>query len=113
MDYEQVSKGVEDGSMLVIDVRGPDEVAKTGKIPNSINIPIADLEGAMASKDDFKEKFGVESPAKDAKIVTHCQKGGRAKRASDALQALGFSNANCYPGSFTDWLEKGGQVEKK
>ena len=39
MDFEGVKDGVKTGSLLVIDVRNPDEIANHGKIPTSINIP--------------------------------------------------------------------------
>ena len=39
MQYEDVKEGLENKSLLLIDVREPDELEKFGKIPGSINIP--------------------------------------------------------------------------
>jgi 3-mercaptopyruvate sulfurtransferase SseA len=39
MEYEDVKKGLEEHSFLLIDVRNPEELQKNGKIPGSINIP--------------------------------------------------------------------------
>ena len=64
-----------------------------------------------SSQEELRSQLGV-IPTKETKIITHCMKGGRAKKASDALTSMGFTNTQCYSGSFTDWLAKGGQVEK-
>ena len=37
--------------------------------------------------------------------------GGRAGKAADALNELGFVNASSYSGSFKDWKAKGGPIE--
>lgn len=37
--YEDVLKVIDKPQKLIIDVRNPDEVSETGKIPSSINIP--------------------------------------------------------------------------
>ena len=39
MEYKDVKEGLENKSLLLIDVRKPDELEKLGKIPGSINIP--------------------------------------------------------------------------
>ena len=39
MDFSEVKQGLEAGSILLIDVRNPDEVRNLGKIPGSHNIP--------------------------------------------------------------------------
>lgn len=58
----------------------------------------------------FKAKTGIDKPAKDAAIVTHCLKGGRAQRATDALEGLSYSNVKTYAGSFLDWKAQGGPM---
>ena len=39
MEYEDVKAGLADKSLILVDVRNPDELEKHGKIPGSINIP--------------------------------------------------------------------------
>ena len=39
MEFENVKSGLSDKSLILIDVRNPDELEKHGKIPGSINIP--------------------------------------------------------------------------
>lgn len=61
----------------------------------------------------FKSRYRLEKPAQDALLVTSCKIGGRAAKAGQALSALGYSSVQVYSGSFTDWQNKGGPVEKK
>ena len=39
MEFEDVKKGLSEKTLVLIDVRNPDELVKHGKIPGSINIP--------------------------------------------------------------------------
>lgn len=39
VSYEDVLKVIHKPEKVIIDVRNPDEVTSTGKIPSSINIP--------------------------------------------------------------------------
>lgn len=63
---------------VFLDVRRPDERAKKGKIPGTINIPV----------DTLDWRWG-ELP-KDKEIIIHCQDGPRASVAFDVLQEHGL-----------------------
>jgi 3-mercaptopyruvate sulfurtransferase SseA len=39
MDFSDVKQGLESNAILLIDVRNPEEVRTSGKIPGSHNIP--------------------------------------------------------------------------
>lgn len=39
VSYEDMLKVINEPQKVIIDVRNPDEVDRTGKIPSSINIP--------------------------------------------------------------------------
>ena len=43
MEFEDVKEGLANKSLVLIDVRNPDELVKHGKIPGSINIPCKSL----------------------------------------------------------------------
>lgn len=60
--------------LTILDVRNPNEYV-TGHYPNSLNIPVAELEQRIA-----------EVPA-DKPVLIHCAKGIRAKRAYDFVKA--------------------------
>ena len=112
MEFEDVKAGLGDKSLVLIDVRNPDEIQQHGKIPGSINIPLPKLRKAFEMCEEcFKQEFGITKPGKQDKIATHCMMGGRAGKAAEALKNMGFHNAISYPGSFKDWKAKGGPVE--
>lgn len=62
----------------IVDVREDSEVA-IGTIPNSIQIPLAQILTRMNEIDPNRE------------TVVHCKMGGRSARAIDALKRSGFS----------------------
>lgn len=75
---------------------------------------VSEVSTAFALDEDaFKTKYGLGKPAKDAALVTHCLKGGRAAKGQEAMAELGFTGVQVYAGSFTDWKANGGQVETK
>ena len=77
------------------------------------DISVPEIEATMSmTPDAFKSKVGVEMPTKECKILVHCMIGGRAKRAYDALKAMGFAHLDIYPGSFNDLISKGGEIQK-
>lgn len=59
--------------LTILDVRNPNEYV-TGHYPNSLNIPVAELEQRIA-----------EVPA-GKPVLIHCAKGIRAKRAYDIVK---------------------------
>uniref|UniRef100_A0A336LK15 CSON008854 protein n=1 Tax=Culicoides sonorensis TaxID=179676 RepID=A0A336LK15_CULSO len=111
--YEEVKDLSNHPEKYLVDVRGPHELEKTGKIPISINIPIADLETELnLSSDNFREKYGREKPSKTSEIMFHCSKGGRGQKACDAAIAMGFVNARNYKGGWNEWAEKEGLLNE-
>ena len=73
---------------FLLDVRDPDEVEEFGKLPNAVNIPLAQL----------RERLG-ELP-RDCRIMTYCQKGQRGYLAACALHGHGFENVANLRGGF-------------
>jgi len=67
-------------TVMIIDVRNTDEVAKTGKLKNAVNIPEEEL------------KANAARIPKDKLIVTHCATGVRAEMAYHSLKDLGYVN---------------------
>ena len=68
---------------LVLDVRTDTERNTLGYYPGSKHIQSADLEKRMVS----------EHPNKDARILSYCNTGHRARMATDKLHELGYKNA--------------------
>ncbi|XP_050096885.1 rhodanese domain-containing protein CG4456 isoform X3 [Anopheles aquasalis] len=111
--YEEVLDLPNHPEKLLIDVRNPDELAETGKIPTSINIPLPQLEeGMKLAESEFKARYGREKPANDTEIIFHCKMGGRAQKATDLATSLGYTNARNYKGSWTEWAAKQQEAAK-
>ncbi|RXG69072.1 Heat shock protein 67B2 [Armadillidium vulgare] len=59
--------------MKIIDVRSKTEIQEHGKIPGSLNLPMAELEAGLDLDDEaFASKFGFQKPTPNDIIVTHC-----------------------------------------
>ncbi|NP_001091426.1 uncharacterized protein LOC100049124 [Xenopus laevis] len=107
--YEEVKKLSQSSTGYIIDVRNPEEVQR-GKIPNSINIPVAEFEAALRmDPETFQKTFHVEKPKpSEENIITHCFMGKRGAQATAIAAALGYSHARNYPGAYMEWAEKEG-----
>ncbi|KAF9256084.1 Rhodanese-like protein [Marasmius fiardii PR-910] len=91
---------------VLIDVRGPDEVAH-GMVPSATHIPINSLEASLKQTPEaFKEKFGIPKPERDQEVVFYCKKGLRSTMASEIAVRAGYTNVVNYKGSWLEWAEK-------
>ena len=94
---DQLAHRIQAGSPpLVLDVRTREEYAQ-GHIPGAINIPHDELPTRLA-----------ELPiAKSEEVVVHCQSGGRARLAEEALRGSGYSNVLDLEGHWRGWQGAG------
>lgn len=67
--------------MVYLDVREPSEFAE-GHVEGALNVPV----GSIANSDV------VAALEKDQPITVYCRSGGRAGRAKQTLEELGFTN---------------------
>ncbi|XP_064108690.1 rhodanese domain-containing protein CG4456-like isoform X1 [Macrobrachium nipponense] len=73
IDFEELNDKKDE--FFIIDVRSPGELEYQGHIPGAHNIPLSELDEAMALEDEeFTEKYGFEKPKKDATVITLSQK---------------------------------------
>lgn len=85
---------------LILDVRSPEEYQQ-GHVPGSRNIP----HDQVSQHADQLKRY--------QRIYVHCQAGGRAGKAAEALLGLGLQNIVCISGSgMGDWVSAGFPVEK-
>lgn len=70
-----------DADVFVIDVRTEDEW-NSGHVEQAAHIPHTEIAGRISEV----------TTDKDAKIVVYCAVGGRAGKAKDALEQLGYTN---------------------
>ncbi|XP_027030806.1 thiosulfate:glutathione sulfurtransferase [Tachysurus fulvidraco] len=105
--YEQLKVMLTRHRVQLFDVRNPDEF-QAGRIPDSVNVPLGQLEESLKlSPEKFEKRFKVKAPKKeDDDIVFHCQKGRRSLTALETAWRLGFSRARHYAGGYSEWAEK-------
>ncbi|XXG99286.1 hypothetical protein Hte_005623 [Hypoxylon texense] len=102
--------------VTLIDVREPSEVSQTGRIPGALNVPIASAPDSFhVGPDEFEDRYGAPRPDPDpaaGEVVFYCKAGVRSRAAATIAREAGFRNVGEYPGSWVDWVAKGGKVER-
>ena len=94
------------GRCLIVDVREPGEIEKSGAVPGAVNVPLGDITDAFdKSAEDFQRSYSSEKPDCEDQIVTLCAVGIRSAKALNILAEKGYSNLSNYRGSFNDWHE--------
>lgn len=89
------------------------ELRETGIIPGAVNIPVTSaVQSFHVSDEDFEDMYGYARPAKDKTLVFYCKAGVRAKSAAGLALHAGWKSIGEYTGSWLDWAEKKGPVEK-
>lgn len=111
ISIEDLKKKMQEGAVVVIDVREPEEVRQTGALEHgkvkAATIPLGSvMEGAFGlPPEDFKESYGFDKPSQDADIVFSCRSGRRSLLASVvAVEENGYSNVHNYKGSAIEWF---------
>ncbi|KAF5025467.1 hypothetical protein F66182_2443 [Fusarium sp. NRRL 66182] len=113
VDIKKQLEQDKDSNLVIVDVREPRELFETGKIPGAINIPITSaVQSFHMPEEDFEEMYGFERPAKDKELLFYCKAGVRAKAAAGLAQHAGWKKVGDYPGSWLDWADQKGPVEK-
>jgi rhodanese-related sulfurtransferase len=100
-DRDAVKDGLADGTILLVDVREPNEFAQ-GHIPGSVSYPLSsfDLESLQAL-----------IAADGRRPVLSCAAGVRSARALHYAQSQGLGLTEHYAGGFKDWLAAGEAIE--
>ncbi|KAL7029961.1 hypothetical protein ACKWTF_006444 [Chironomus riparius] len=89
--YEEIKDLPNHPEKLLIDVREPQELESTGRIPTSINIPLAKVSDALKlDGKKFNEIYDREKPGLDDEIIFSCLLGGRAQKGATIAVGHGF-----------------------
>ncbi|KAF7900228.1 uncharacterized protein EAF01_007530 [Botrytis porri] len=97
----------------IIDVRTPLEIQQTGRIPSAVNISITTHPDAFSiSEEEFEDRFGFERPGKEEECVFYCKAGVRSRAAAQIARGNGWRSVGEFEGSWGEWSEKGGAVER-
>ena len=96
---DELKKGLADGSILLVDVREPNEYA-AGRIPGSVLNPLQKFDPDALSR----------VPGK--RVVLSCRSGRRSLTALALAQKAGRGDVHAhYPGGFQEWANAGEEVE--
>lgn len=107
IETETLIAMLDDPNIVIVDLRDIRERQRSGFIPDSIHAPRGMVEFWVdPASPYFKEVFG-----ENRKFVFHCASGWRSALTVATLQDMGFEAAHLRNG-FTEWVEKGGPVEK-
>ncbi|XP_047468616.1 uncharacterized protein LOC125024897 [Penaeus chinensis] len=99
MTYEELVAGLDADALVLIDVRDPQELRESGKLPKSHNVPLPEFEAAFQlSPKEFSEKYGFAKPTpQDENVVLSCLSGCRIVTAWEAIQPFGYCRVRYSP----------------
>lgn len=96
---EELKQGLADGTIVLVDVREPNEFA-AGRIPGSLLNPLQSFDAKALPKAEGK------------RIVFSCRSGNRSQKALALAQAAGRTDITThYPGGMMGWQAAGEPVE--
>jgi len=99
--------------VTIIDVREPHELSATGRIPGAINVPVKSSPDSWhVSAEEFEQRHDIARPARDSEVLFYCKAGVRSRAAAGLAADAGWTKVGEYPGSWDDWVSKGGKVER-
>ena len=97
LDTEELRAGLDDGTMIVVDVREPHEL-ESGMIPGSVSMPLSRFDPAALPAEAGR------------RVVFSCAAGVRSRTAIGLAQAGGRDLCEHYAGGFQGWLRSGSPV---
>ncbi|GBG30694.1 Thiosulfate sulfurtransferase/rhodanese-like domain-containing protein 3 [Hondaea fermentalgiana] len=117
MSIDELKRRMEDDTVLVIDVREPEEIAQTGAVAHAgieaVNVPLGlilgDVNVLSMNPEEFEDEFGERLPSREGDgraLVFTCRSGVRAGNAAAAAASLGFTNVYNYKGSALEWFSQ-------
>ena len=107
IDADDAKALIDDGEAIVIDVREPAEILATGKVPGSINIPLAEfLARADPGSPDHEPALQPEKT-----VILYCASGKRSLFAGNKLVELGYREVFNL-GGLKDWELAGLPVDE-
>lgn len=107
LSVDEVAAELEAGEVLLVDLREPEELAATGRIPGAHHVP----RGMLEFRADPLSPYHQEPFDPDRRVILHCAAGGRSALAVVALQELGYRHVAHLEGGFTAWKQAGGPIE--
>src|ERR1700741_1005082 len=98
IDAEDAKALLDDGEAVIVDVREPAELMANGKVPGSINIPLAEFLGKAEPAAPAHEP----ALAPEKTIIVYCASGKRSEFAGKKLLEFGYREVFNL-GGLKDW----------
>lgn len=103
LTVDDVVTELEDENAVLVDIREPGELEKTGSIPGAVHAP----RGMLEFYADPTTPYHMDVFDRDRRIILHCASGGRSALAADTLAEMGYSDVAHLDGGITAWIESG------
>jgi rhodanese-related sulfurtransferase len=100
---EQVAAELEAGSVVLVDLREPEERAQSGAIPGALHAPRGMLEFYADPASPYHR--AELDPAR--RTILYCASGGRSALAAEALMQLGYTRVAHLDGGLKAWIASG------
>jgi rhodanese-related sulfurtransferase len=94
------------GDTLVVDVRDPSEVEKSGKVAGAVNVS----RGMLEFRADPESPYHDPNFTRDRTVILYCASGGRSALSGKTLKDMGYERVFNL-GAFKDWAAAGGAIE--
>ena len=107
LTVEETAQELEQGDVLLVDIREPAEREQNGYIPGAVEAP----RGMLEFWADPANPYHRDEFQPDRRIILHCASGGRSALAAATLQELGYERAAHMDGGFKAWKEAGKPVQ--
>ncbi|HZD22049.1 MAG TPA: rhodanese-like domain-containing protein [Acidimicrobiia bacterium] len=102
----ELAEELESGDVLLLDVRHPKELERSGTIDGSVPVPRGVVEWWADPDSPYFRPDGVFGDF-DQRVVAFCDGGGNGAFTAVALQELGYRNAATLEGGFHNWVAAG------
>ena len=100
---DEVARELEDGEVVLVDLREPAELAEQGVIPGAIHAP----RGMLEFYADPASPYHRDEFQPGARTILYCASGGRSALACDSLRGLGYEHLAHLDGGLKAWKEAG------
>lgn len=119
--HEELRAALGSGALCVVDAREPRRYAGleepidpvAGHVPGAVNRPWMDATGADGRfLPPAAQRARFEALGEPGRIVVYCGSGVTACVDLLALELAGLGGARLYPGSWSDWCDRSGPVER-
>jgi len=106
---DETARELENGEVVLVDLREPAELAEQGVIPGAIHVP----RGMLEFYADPASAYHRKEFQPGARTILYCASGGRSALACDTLRGLGYDNLAHLNGGMKAWKEAGKPTQRQ